>query len=169
MEKPESLYYSSETISGIKIDIFSTRKGIRNIFLNKKTSQINFREAIKLYPDDPYMFSVFTQLKEYFSLKRKKFYVPLDIVGTEFQKKVWSALQKIPYGKTASYKDIAETIGNLKSVRAVGKANSKNPVPIIIPCHRVIEHSGKLGGYSGGIGIKEKLLELEGSLSMELF
>ena len=169
MEKPESLYYASDTISGIKFNIFSTRKGIKNIFLNKKISQINFREAIKLYPDDPYMFSVFTQLKEYFNLKREKFYVPLDIEGTEFQKKVWSALQKIPYGKTVSYKDIAEAIGNVKSVRAVGRANGKNPVPIIIPCHRVIEHSGKLGGYSGGSGIKEKLLELEGSLSMELF
>jgi methylated-DNA-[protein]-cysteine S-methyltransferase len=169
MGKPESLYYASETISEIKFYIFSTKKGIRNIFLNKKTSQINSREAIKLYPDDPYMFSVFTQLKEYFNLKRKKFYVPLDIEGTEFQKKVWNALQKIPYGKTVSYKDIAEAIGNVKSVRAVGRANGKNPVPIIIPCHRVIEHSGKLGGYSGGLGIKEKLLELEGSMSMELF
>ena len=169
MEKSESLYYASETISGIKFDIFSTRKGIRNIFINKKTSRINSKKAIKLYPDDPYMFGVFTQLKEYFNLKRKKFYIPLDIGGTEFQMKVWNELKKIPYGKTASYKEIAESIGNVKAVRAVGKANSKNPVPIIIPCHRVIEHSGKLGGYSGGLGIKEKLLELEGSLSMELF
>jgi O-6-methylguanine DNA methyltransferase len=169
MKIPESLYYASETIFGIKFDIISTRKGIRNIFLNKRSAQINSREATKLYSDDPFMFSVFTQLKEYFNLKRKKFYVPLDIEGTEFQKKVWNALQKIPYGKTATYKDIAEAIGNVKAVRAVGRANGKNPLPIIIPCHRVIEHSGKLGGYSGGLGIKEKLLELEGSLSMELF
>jgi len=169
MEKPESLYYASETISGIKFDIFSTRKGIKKIFLRKKSSQINFGEAIKLYPDDPYMFGIFTQLKEYFNLKRKKFYVPLDIEGTEFQMKVWNELKKIPYGKTASYKDIAIAVGNVKAVRAIGRANGKNPVPIIIPCHRVIEHSGKLGGYSGGVGIKEKLLEIEGSLSMELF
>ena len=169
MEKPENLYYASETISGIKFDIFSTRKGIKRIFLNKKSSRINSREAIKLYPDDPYMFGVFTQLKEYFNLKRKKFYVPLDIEGTGFQVKVWNELKKIPYGKTASYKDIAAAIRNVNAVRAIGNANGKNPVPIIIPCHRVIEHSGKLGGYSGGINIKEKLLELEGSLSMELF
>jgi methylated-DNA-[protein]-cysteine S-methyltransferase len=169
MKAPESLYYASSTVSVIKFDIFSTRKGIKRILLNKKTSQIDFQDATKLYPDDPYMFSVFTQLNEYFNLKRKRFYVPLDIEGTQFQKKVWIALQKIPYGKTVSYKDIAETIGNVKAVRAVGRANGKNPVPIIIPCHRVIEYSGKLGGYSGGPGIKEKLLELEGSLSMELF
>lgn len=169
MEKPESLYYASETISGIKFDIFSTRKGIKNIFLNKKSSQINSRETIKLYPYDPYMFSIFTQLKEYFNLKRRKFYIPLDIEGTEFQMKVWDELKKIPYGKTASYKDIALAIGNVNAVRAIGNANGKNHVPIIIPCHRVIEHSGKLGGYSGGLNVKEKLLELEGSLSMELF
>ena len=169
MERSESLYYASVTISGIKFDIFSTRKGIRKILLNKKSSQINSMEATKLYADDPFMFSVFTQLKEYFSLKRKKFYVPLDIEGTEFQKKVWNELKKIPFGKTASYKDIAVAIGNVNAVRAIGMANGKNPVPIIIPCHRVIETSGKLGGYSGGVGIKEKLLELEGSLSMELF
>ena len=169
MVKSESLYYASMTISGIKFDIFSTRKGIRKIFLNKKASQINSQEATKLYADDPFMFSVFTQLKEYFSLKRKKFYVPLDIKGTEFQMKVWNELKKIPYGKTASYKDIAVAIGNAKAVRAIGRANGKNPVPVIIPCHRVIEHTGRLGGYSGGEGIKEKLLELEGSLSMELF
>ena len=169
MEKTESLYYASETISGIKFDIFSTRKGIKKIYLNKKSSQINSREAIKLYPDDPYIFGVFTQLKEYFNLKRKKFYTPLDIEGTEFQMKVWNELKKIPFGKTASYKDIAIAIGNVKAVRAIGRANGNNPVPVIIPCHRVIEHTGKLGGYSGGAGIKEKLLELEGSLSMELF
>ena len=169
MEKPENLYYASVTISGIKFDIFSTRKGIKKILLNKRSSQINSQEATKLYADDPFMFNIFTQLKEYFSNKRKKFYVPLDIEGTKFQMKVWNELKKIPYGKTASYKDIAIAIGNVKAVRAIGRANGKNPVPIIIPCHRVIEHSGKLGGYSGGTGIKEKLLELEGSLSMELF
>jgi len=169
MEKSESIYYATATIGEIKFDIFSTRKGIKKIHLNKKSSQINSQEATKLYADDPFMFNIFTQLTEYFNLKRKKFYVPLDIEGTKFQIKVWNELKKIPYGKTASYKDIAIAIGNVKAVRAIGRANGKNPVPIIIPCHRVIEHSGKLGGYSGGVGIKEKLLELEGSLSMELF
>ncbi len=169
MERSENLYYASAVISGIKLDIFCTRKGIRKLYLNKKSSLLNTKEATKIYPDDPFMFGIFTQLKEYFDMKRKKFYVPLDIEGTEFQKKVWGELQKIPFGKTVSYKTVAEKIGNVKAVRAVGRANGANPIPIIIPCHRVIASNGGLGGYTGGINIKEKLLEVEGCLSMELF
>lgn len=169
MEKSESQYRASEVIGGIKFDIFSSQKGIQKIYLNKKVPESDTKSTTKLRTDDPYMFNVFTQLKEYFNLQRKKFYVPLDLKGTEFQKKVWCELQKIPFGKTVSYMEIAKKIGKVKAVRAVGRANSANPAPVIIPCHRVIENSGKLGGYSGGTGIKEKLLELEGSLSMELF
>jgi len=169
MKKSENLYRASAVIGGIKFDIFSSRKGIQKIQMNKKASELDTKNTTKLRPDDPFMFNVFVQLKEYFDLQRKKFYVSLDTEGTDFQKKVWNELQKIPFGKTASYKDIAVAIGNVNAVRAIGMANGKNPVPIIIPCHRVIETSGKLGGYSGGVGIKEKLLELEGSLSMELF
>ena len=101
------------------------------------------------------------QLKEYFSGQRKKFDVPLNPKGTEFMKKVWTALQKIPYGEVKSYKQIAEMIGSSKAYRAVGMANHNNPIPIIIPCHRVIGHNGEMVGYALGIHIKETLLEME--------
>lgn len=101
------------------------------------------------------------QLSEYFSGKRKVFDLPLNPKGTDFQKKVWQALCKIPYGETFSYKKVAQKIGNEKACRAVGMANNKNPIAIIVPCHRVIGENGKLVGYAGGLDIKEKLLELE--------
>lgn len=101
------------------------------------------------------------QLEEYFAGKRKMFDLPFLPQGTEFRQKVWKALQDIPYGKTCSYKDIAKDIGNIKASRAVGMANNKNPIPILIPCHRVIGANGKLVGYAGGLDLKEKLLELE--------
>ena len=88
----------------------------------------------------------------------------LDVGGTAFQKKVWAALAKIPYGKTVSYSDIARGIQNKNAVRAVGTANGRNPVSIIVPCHRVIQHNGTLGGYAGGLPVKVKLLGLEGCL-----
>lgn len=102
-----------------------------------------------------------SQLEEYFSGKRKTFDLPLNPQGTEFQKRVWQALTKIPYGETCCYKDIAIAIGNPKASRAIGMANNKNPIPIIIPCHRVIGKNGNLTGYAGGLDIKRKLLEFE--------
>ena len=101
------------------------------------------------------------QLTEYFGGKRKKFDIPLDLEGTEFQKQVWKELSKIPFGQTLSYRDVAQRIKNPKAVRAVGSANGKNPVCIIIPCHRVIAADGSIGGYTGGIQIKQQLLKLE--------
>ncbi len=104
------------------------------------------------------------QLSEYFAGLRKVFHLPLAPQGTPFQKKVWSALLDIPYGNTTSYQDIARTVGNEKACRAVGMANNKNPIGIIIPCHRVVGKNGRLTGYAGGLDIKEKLLRLEGAL-----
>lgn len=101
------------------------------------------------------------QLKEYLSGQRKEFSLPLDPSGTEFRKTVWTCLCSISYGETKSYKEIAETIGNPKACRAVGSANNKNPIPIFIPCHRVIGASGKLVGYRGGLKVKSHLLEIE--------
>ncbi len=102
------------------------------------------------------------QLDEYFQGNRKSFNVEICFnKGTEFQIRVWNALKEIPYGTTVSYKDIAEKIGNPKAVRAVGGANNKNPISIIVPCHRVIGKNGKLIGYGGGIDKKEFLLKLE--------
>ena len=101
------------------------------------------------------------QLEEYFRGERKTFDLPLAPKGTEFQQKVWSALQEIPYGEVRSYKDIAEKVGNPKAARAVGMANNRNPIAILIPCHRVVGANGKLVGYAGGMEQKEKLLNLE--------
>ena len=106
------------------------------------------------------------QLEEYFAGKRKIFDLPIKLIGTEFQIKVWNELKKIPYGETRSYKQIAESIGNPKAVRAVGLANNKNPITIIIPCHRVIGSNGKLVGYAGGINMKKQLLDLENNFSI---
>jgi len=107
-----------------------------------------------------------TQLQEYFEGKRKAFNLPLAPKGTPFQLKVWNALQNIPYGETRSYKDIAIAAGNFQASRAVGMANNRNPISIIIPCHRVIGSNGKLVGYGGGLHIKEYLLDLEKQTSL---
>ncbi|MDO4550417.1 MAG: methylated-DNA--[protein]-cysteine S-methyltransferase [Planctomycetia bacterium] len=104
----------------------------------------------------------FRQLQEYLVGKRKIFDLPLAPQGTEFQKKVWRELLKIPYGQTVSYKYIAEKIGNSRAARAVGMANHRNPIPIFIPCHRVVGASGNLTGFRGGLEIKQKLLKIEG-------
>jgi methylated-DNA-[protein]-cysteine S-methyltransferase len=103
------------------------------------------------------------QLDQYFAGTRVAFDVPIDLEqGTDFQKAVWSALRNIPYGETRSYGEIAQSIGVPKSARAVGGANNRNPLPIIVPCHRVIGASGGLTGYAGGVDIKARLLALEG-------
>lgn len=103
------------------------------------------------------------QLDEYFQGKRTTFSLPFKLTGTPFQLAVWKELQNIPYGKTTSYKEIAQKINKPKACRAVGMANNKNPLPIIIPCHRVIGSNGKLIGYAGGLKLKNYLLELEQS------
>ena len=103
----------------------------------------------------------FSQLDAYFAGQRREFSLPLAPQGTDFMQTVWQALCQIPYGTTASYKDIAIAINNPKAMRAVGQANSKNPIPIFIPCHRIIASHGKPGGYSGGLEIKVFLIALE--------
>ena len=101
------------------------------------------------------------QLHEYFAGKRKRFELPLLAEGTEFQKQVWRELSKIPYGETRSYKDVAVAIKNEKACRAVGAANGRNPIAIVVPCHRVIAADGTLCGFGGGVENKKKLLNLE--------
>lgn len=103
----------------------------------------------------------FTQLKEYFNKERKSFDIPIKLSGTPFQESVWKELCKIPFGKTCSYKQVAENIGNPKACRAVGMANNKNKIMIVVPCHRVIGSNGSLVGYAGGLDVKKFLLELE--------
>ncbi len=104
------------------------------------------------------------QLDEYFNMQRKEFDLPILMLGTDFQKCVWEALFKVPYGTTSSYLQLAKDIGNEKAVRAVANANGANAIGIIIPCHRIIGSSGELTGYAGGLPLKKQLLELEKNL-----
>lgn len=108
-----------------------------------------------------------TQLDEYFEGKRKKFTVGINPIGTEFQGKVWYELTKIPYGKTISYLEQAKQLGDEKAIRAIAHANGQNPIPIIIPCHRVVGSDGKLTGYAGGLLKKQWLLEHEGAIQQK--
>jgi methylated-DNA-[protein]-cysteine S-methyltransferase len=111
--------------------------------------------------DDEILQNTKKQLDEYLSGERKKFNIPIIMVGTDFQKSVWNALMKIPYGTTSTYLQIAKNINNEKAVRAVANANGANAIGIIIPCHRIIGSSGKLVGYGGGLSVKKRLLNLE--------
>lgn len=111
--------------------------------------------------ETPLLRCAFEQLAAYFNGGRRLFDLPLNAMGTVFQKSVWQVLLNIPYGETRSYSDIARAIGNVKACRAVGLANNKNPIGILIPCHRVIGADGRLVGYNGGLGIKSMLLALE--------
>jgi methylated-DNA-[protein]-cysteine S-methyltransferase len=112
---------------------------------------------------DPAKISMYAgQIREYFAGQRKSFDFPLDMQGTEFQKQVWRALTQIPYGSTRSYSEIADAINRPKAVRAVGTANSVNPISLVVPCHRVIGKNSTLTGFRGGLAMKETLLQLEG-------
>ncbi|GAA0741436.1 methylated-DNA--[protein]-cysteine S-methyltransferase [Clostridium oceanicum] len=129
------------------------------IFIKKDIS--SEANLIKVSKGNNLTDNVCRQLDEYFKGERKSFDFKYELRGTEFQKKVWNALINIPYGETCSYKDIAINIGNEKASRAVGMANNKNPITIVIPCHRVIGANGKLVGYFGGLDMKKGLLKLE--------
>ncbi len=122
----------------------------------KRVSEIESENQKTEFSDD-----VFSQIEEYLQGQQKSFDFKYELIGTEFQKKVWNALCDIPYGQTRSYKEIAESVGSSKAYRAVGMANNKNPITIAVPCHRVIGSNGKLVGYAGGMKMKERLLEIE--------
>jgi len=132
------------------------KAAICNIFLNAVSAPSGYTKK-----ETPLIKKAARQFSEYFDGKRKNFDLPLSIRGTDFQMKVWKALQNIPYGKTVGYGEIAAKIGNPKACRAVGMANNRNPIAIIVPCHRVIGHDGSLTGYGGGLELKQHLLELE--------
>ena len=139
-----------------------------NLFIAEESGKIrNISFTKDKIPDDftkgetPLIKKAINQIDEYFSGKRKTFNLPLVLHGTDFQIKVWNALQQIPYGETRSYGEIAIMIKNPKACRAVGMANNRNPIAIVIPCHRVIGSDGSLVGFGGGLGVKEKLLGLE--------
>jgi methylated-DNA-[protein]-cysteine S-methyltransferase len=163
------LYSASDTIKEIKFDIVVSDKGIREILINKKQNADVFTNATKISLADSRVKDVFKQLVEYFNRDRKDFNLALEIVGTDFQRKVWNELKSIPYGETISYGELAKRMGDKNLMRAVAAANGANPIPIIIPCHRVIGADGSLTGYGGGLDVKQKLLELEGSWSLSFF
>jgi methylated-DNA-[protein]-cysteine S-methyltransferase len=118
------------------------------------------------FKHSPHSMSAYvTELEEYLAGKRREFSFPLDPRGTDFQLACWRALLAIPYGETRSYADIARAVGKPNAFRAVGMANNRNPIAIVVPCHRVIASNGTLCGYGGGLDVKRKLLELEGALT----
>ncbi|MDI6736773.1 MAG: methylated-DNA--[protein]-cysteine S-methyltransferase [bacterium] len=162
----------------ILYSIFNTTSGWMGIAANKSglkatvLPQIDGEKALSLIKeklhqnnlvrDEEYFKKIKTSLIDYFEGKRVVFDYPLDLrFATEFEKNVWKATQTIPYGEVKTYQFIAKAIGNPKALRAVGQALKKNPLPIIIPCHRVIQSNGKSGGFSGGVKFKEKLLRIE--------
>ena len=165
----EELYFATDTIGRIRLDIILSKNGVREILINKNSESFDISELNKISPEDPKVKNIFKQLREYFEGQRKEFDLPLEILGTDFQKKVWDELTKIPYGETISYGELANRLGDKNLMRAVAAANGANPIPIIIPCHRVIGADGSLTGYGGGLDVKQKLLELEGSWSLSLF
>lgn len=160
MKNDSPMLHTSFRSNGLHFDVYASKKGIRKLSINEKIKSKD-RYIVETSPDDPRLFGIAQQLEEYFAGSRKTFKVPLDPEGTEFQKTVWKALSKIKYGHLKSYKDIAFSIGAPKAVRAVGQSNGKNPIPIIVPCHRVINSDGSIGGYSAGTGLKKKLINLE--------
>ena len=150
----KKLFYYETQIG--KLGIAEEHGFITNLYF------MNMKQPLKskVYETD-ILKEAFIQLSEYFNGVRKEFDLPLNPSGTDFQQTVWSELLNIPYGETRTYKDIAKSVKSENLVRAVGNANNKNPIPIIIPCHRVLASDGSLGGYSGGDKIKRILLDIE--------
>ena len=161
------LFFSSKIICHIKFGVVVSSTAIRKILINNKSE--DFLDMKKINSENSLLVEVFTQLKEYFKRERKEFDLPLNIIGTEFQKKVWEELLKIPYGEVITYNQLAIKLGDKKLIRAAANANGANPLPIVIPCHRVIGSDGNLVGYGGGLDVKQKLLELEGSWTLDMF
>lgn len=150
-------YYKSPT--GI-LTLQANAQGLLGVWFETQNSQPENLGVLN--KQQPILMQTIEQLDEYFSRERTDFTVPIVLSGSVFQQQVWHALITIPFGKTWCYQELANAIGNPKAVRAVGLANSKNPISIIIPCHRVIGKNGKLTGYAGGVERKQVLLEHEG-------
>ncbi len=157
-----SAFFQSFFVFDTNFTVFASENGLTQIKISDEEGKT----------DNPNQFTqnTKTQLIEYFDKKRENFDIPLDFeIGTDFQKSVWQALIKIPFGKTISYLDLSKRLKNEKAIRAVGAANGKNPIPIIVPCHRVIGSDGSLTGYALGLKLKRELLLLEGAISPDLF
>jgi methylated-DNA-[protein]-cysteine S-methyltransferase len=155
------LYHSRLDCRGFSLRIYSRDEAIVAIDLRPGDEVSGLRDA---EPAGPRHRDFERQLIEYLEGKRRVFELPLHLEGTDFQKRVWEAVSRVPYGQTASYGEIAHLIGKPGASRAVGAANGANPVPIVIPCHRVIGSDGSLTGYGGGMPLKMRFLALEGIL-----
>jgi len=160
----KSVFYYDYPIG--PVGIIEEEGAISGVFFKNKKKSPSLNAAFKnaAVAETPLIKKTAAQLKEYFAGTRKKFDVPLLLRGTDFQVAAWNALRTIPHGKTCAYKDIATLAGNPKACRAAGMANNRNPIVIIVPCHRVIGADGSLTGYGGGLEVKEYLLKLEGNL-----
>jgi methylated-DNA-[protein]-cysteine S-methyltransferase len=145
-----------------KLFLAGDRDGLKHIDFPKEKRPANPGPDWMEMP--AFFTSAVSELREYFAGKRQQFTIEIKPEGTDFQQSVWQTLREVPYGKTVSYGELAKRVGNPKASRAVGAANGANPIPIIIPCHRVIGTSGDLIGFGGGLDVKQFLLELEGAI-----
>jgi O-6-methylguanine DNA methyltransferase len=169
----EKLYWDNFTSALGEITVCCSDRGVREISLgagnhtrwDRKDRRAEFGDCVKANGQQArgarWVRQAVRELEEYLAGRRRKFTVPLDLRGTDFQKKVWKALRAIPFGATRSYGEIARQAGNARAARAVGMANHDNPIAIVVPCHRVIASDGSLGGYAGGLDLKRRLLRLE--------
>lgn len=165
----ETLHYSVAASPVGPLAIVVSSRGLRRLEFHRKGNTTPKNDKRATWIEDPSRTAaVRAQLDEYFAGRRREFSVPLDLRGTDFQQRCWRELLKIPYGETRTYADIARAIGSPRAFRAVGLANHDNPVAIIVPCHRVLASGGGLCGYGGGLDIKQKLLELEGALTISM-
>lgn len=156
------MFYSSCDSPIGRIYVAASDKGITNVRIGG--AKAAFLQGASAHEDNRRFSRLFGMLEKYFSGEQEDFKVTLDLAGSAFQKKVWRELKGIPYGKTLSYGEVASRVGTPKGARAVGNACGENPVPIIVPCHRVLKGDGSIGGYTGGVWIKKRLLEMEGIL-----
>jgi methylated-DNA-[protein]-cysteine S-methyltransferase len=162
MEQATKYYYKEMDSLVGRLTIVASDKGLAAVLWEDDNPK---RTRVRIYAENnshPVLIEAERQLKEYFEGQRTSFSLALEPVGTEFQRAVWKALSTIPYGETRSYGDIARQIGNAKAIRAVGAANGRNPISIVVPCHRVIGSSGELRGFAGGLEAKAILLSMEG-------
>jgi O-6-methylguanine DNA methyltransferase len=156
----ETLYYLRTPSPVGPLFLAASIRGLVRLEFEGRVQKLN-SATIELQESEPVLAPYLRELNEYFAGERREFSIPLDLRGTDFQLACWRALLEIPYGETRSYRDIAQAISHPQAYRAVGMSNNRNPVAIIVPCHRVIASSGSLCGYGGGLDIKSKLLDLE--------
>lgn len=144
------------------LTLIASSEGITHVlFEGKEPADVGLLDDLREVDDDVALEAAAVQLLEYFSGDRQVFDLPLDLGGTEFQRDAWLALARVPYGETRTYGEQAEAIGRPGAFRAVGAANGRNRIPVILPCHRIIGADGSLTGFGGGLGVKQKLLDLE--------